>query len=79
MSGVATGFTGLTAGMTYYATTSGKLITDGMYYGRDEATQSNSAVDGYFYINDVDDNLLVSAESQVGIAISSTSMLLDLV
>ena len=78
VSGVATGFTGLTVGMTYYATTSGKLVTDGVYYGRDGATQSNSAVNGYFYITDVADSLLVSAESQIGIAVASDTILLKL-
>lgn len=76
LSGLAGGFSGLTPGMTYYATTSGKLVTDGTYYGRDGATSSSGAVDGFFYVTDEANKVIVSADSQVGIAVSTDTLAL---
>ena len=79
LSGLATGLSGLTVGLTYYATTAGDLVTDGVYYGRDGATQSNSALDSYFYITDPKSKVIVSSESQIGIAVAADTILLRLV
>lgn len=76
LGGIAAGFSGLTPGMTYYATTSGKVITDGSLYGRSSATASNSANNGHFYVTDVVDKLIVSSDSIIGIAVASDSILL---
>lgn len=73
ITGMASGFTGLTPGLNYYTTTSGKLITDGVYYGRDS---SNPSSNGYDYVTDVVDKVIVSAESYVGVAVSSSTILL---
>jgi hypothetical protein len=75
MSGVATGFSGLTPGMTYYTTTAGKLVTDGSYYGMSDV-QSASSINGFFYVTDVSNNIMVGADSIIGVAISSDSILL---
>jgi hypothetical protein len=37
VSGLVSGYSGLSVGMMYYATTAGDLITDGSYYGREGA------------------------------------------
>ena len=76
LSGLAGGLSGLTPGMTYYSTTSGKLVTDGTYYGRDGATSSSGAVDGFFYVTDEANKVIVSADSQVGIAVSTDTLAL---
>ena len=76
MSGVASGFSGLVPGKTYYTTTSGKLVTDGSFYGLSGVQSSNSAVNGFFYVTDESNNLMVGADSIIGVAISSDSLLL---
>lgn len=76
MSGVASGFSGLVAGKTYYTTTSGKLVTDGSFYGMSDVQSPNSAVNGFFYVNDAVNNVIVGADSVIGVAISSDSILL---
>ena len=76
MSGVASGFSGLVPGNTYYTTTSGKLVTDGSFYGMSDVQSSNPAVNGYFYVQDAANTVIVGAESVIGVAISSDSILL---
>ena len=76
LSGVASGFSNLVVGETYYTTTSGKLVTDGSYYGMGDATSSNDGIDGFFYVTDVADNLMVCAESILGVAITADSILI---
>ena len=76
LSGVASGFSNLVVGETYYTTTSGKLVTDGSFYGVGDATSSNNGIDGFFYVNDVSDNLMVSSESILGVAVAADSILI---
>ena len=76
MSGVASGFSGLVPGVTYYTTTSGKLVTDGTFYGFSDAQSSNPATNGLFYVSDVANNVMVGSDSLIGVAISSDSILL---
>jgi hypothetical protein len=78
LSGFASGFSGLVVGETYYTTTSGKVITDGAFYGQSATTASDAAIEGFFYVNDVVDKVIVSADSVLGIAISSDTILLKL-
>ena len=76
MSGVATGFSGLVPGMSYYTTTAGELFTDGSYYGMSDVQSASSAVNGFFYVTDVSNSIMVGADSLIGVAISSDSILL---
>jgi hypothetical protein len=79
MSGLAGGFSNLDVGLAYYGTTTGELISDGVHYGRDGASHSNEAVDGYFYVTDPVTKTMVSADSQIGIAVSANTLLIRLV
>ena len=76
VTGVVTGFAGLKPGLTYYSTTTGQLVTDGTFYGRDAATSSNGGANGFYYVTDIANKVIVDADSQVGIALSSTAMAL---
>lgn len=76
VEGLVDGYTGLVTGQTYYATTMGTLVTSGKGYGRDPTTASSASMDDYFYIEDKVNGVIVSADSQIGIALSSTSLLL---
>ena len=76
VSGVVTGFAGLKAGLTYYSTTTGQLVTDGTFYGRDAATSSNGGANGFYYVTDIGNSVIVDADSQVGIALSPTTLAL---
>ena len=76
VTGVVTGFAGLKAGLTYYSTTTGQLVTDGTFYGRDAATSSNGGANGFYYVTDIGNNVIVDADSQVGIALSPTALAL---
>lgn len=77
LSGMAGGFSGLIPGVTYYATTSGKIVTDGAYYGRDGATSSDASAGSFFYVTDDINQVIVSSDSKIGIAISTDSILLS--
>jgi hypothetical protein len=78
LAGLASGFSGLIVGETYYTTTSGKVITDGAFYGQSATTATDAALEGYFYVDDVVDKVIVSADSVLGLAIASDTILLKL-
>ena len=70
VSGIVGGFSGLTVGATYYTTTSGKLVSNKV------VESSGPSLAAYTYITDMDTKTIVSADSEIGIAITSTSILL---
>ena len=76
VEGLINGFTDLTPGNTYYTTTMGKLVTSGVGYGRDPTTSSSASMDDHFYIEDKAAGVIVTADSQIGIALSSSSILI---
>lgn len=78
LSGLASGFSGLVVGETYYTTTSGKVVTDGGLFGQSDTTATDAAVEGYFYVNDIVDKVVVSSDSILGIAVASDTILLRL-
>ena len=59
----------------YYTTTTGKLIADGNYFWRDGFT-SSAAYDEYNYIEDTTNNVIVTQDSQVGLAISTDTLVM---
>ena len=71
VTGILGGLSDLTVGATYYTTTSGKLVTPGT-----TGTPSNPALTGYLYYTDKVTQTIVSADSEIGVAVSSTSILL---
>jgi hypothetical protein len=75
LTGKASGFSNLTAGYMYYTNTKGELVTDGKYYGRSPGTSSISA-DEYDYVSTTTGSSMVTLDSQVGLAISSDTVLL---
>lgn len=77
LSGTVSGLSGLTVGKMYYTTTNGKLVADSSYLGRDGITTSN-AYDEFEYVEDTVNNVIVTQDSQVGIAIASDTLLLRL-
>ena len=77
LSGMAGGLSGLVPGVTYYSTTSGKIVTDGAYYGRNGATSSDASASSFFYVSDDTNQVIVSSDSEIGIAISSDTILLS--
>lgn len=79
LSGLASGFSGLVVGETYYTTTRGQVVTDGSYYGSGDTTASNTGLNGFFYANDITDNILVSTDSILGMAVASDTILLKTV
>jgi hypothetical protein len=63
-TGTVSGFSGLTVGSMYYATTSGALVTDGQLYGRSPGTTAVNA-DTYAYVDDITDEIIVTLDAQV--------------
>ena len=76
VEGVLSGFKGLSIGNTYYATTQGTVISSGENYGREPTTASSAAMDDHFYVEDAAAGVIVSASSQIGIALSSSSIMM---
>lgn len=76
VEGVLYGFKNLIVGNTYYSTTLGTMITSGENYGRDLTTSSSASMDDHFYVEDSAAGIIVSANSQIGIALTSSSILL---
>lgn len=76
VDGVISGFKGLSVGNTYYSTTQGTIISSGENYGRELATSSSSSMEDHFYAEDTAAGVIVSASSQVGIALSSSSIMM---
>ena len=77
VSGIIGGFVGLTPGKLYYVATDGTFIADTKFYGRD-GLSSNAAIDEFDYIHDVANKIIVTQDSQVGLALSSDAMELRL-
>jgi hypothetical protein len=70
VSGVLSGFSGLTVGATYYTTTSGSLVTPGTIGA------SNPLLNDYLYFTDAATQTIVSGDSIIGVAVTTDSILL---
>ena len=77
VSGTVSGYSNLIIGKMYYTTTGGQLIADSNFYGRD-GLSSNAAIDEYQYIYDPVNNVIVTVDSQVGLAIAADTIVLRL-
>ena len=65
-------------GKIYYATTAGSLVADSSgYYGSD-GLLSAAAAEMYNYVYDAKQNVIVTCDSQVGLAIASDTLLLNM-
>lgn len=73
VSGTVSGLSGLTTGKMYYTTTNGILVADSNYYGRDGITTS-AAYDEFEYVVDTVNNVIVTQDSQVGLAVASDTL-----
>ena len=77
VSGTVNGFSNLVVGKMYYTNTAGQLVADGNFYGRDGLT-SNAAIDEFHYVFDAANNVIVTVDSQIGVAVSSDTIVLRL-
>ena len=72
LNGIVNNFEGLIAGYSYYTTTLGTIIAGDNYYGSQSLNDNNN------YVNNINEEVLVSSDSFIGIAISETEILLKL-
>ena len=78
LSGAVTGYSNLQVGKMYYATTGGSLVADSNgYYGSD-GLLSNAASNAFNFVYDAKQDVIVTMDSQVGLAVSSDTILLNL-
>lgn len=77
LAGTVPDFSGLVPGLKYYTNTMGQMMTVGSAYSGRVCSASPNA-DEYYYIFDEDSNTIVSLDSQVGVASSSSSILIQL-
>lgn len=67
LAGTVAGFTNLVPGMSYYSTSQGTVIPGNEFFGRNTRT----------YIDNKETGVIVSLDSYLGVAISSTTLLLQ--
>eukprot|EP01041_Mallomonas_annulata_P005001 gene5001-10007_t len=70
-SGAVSGLSGLTVGSSYYTNSNGDLIDSGLPFGQTPLPGSI-----YDYVSSIDGKMLLSADSYIGYAVSSDTILL---